>query len=469
MNNFNNSKYKGNGLTFNGQQAKKNEQNNDDVDLFAAPLSLGGLGSAGKWKGAQAFRGAAPTMFDAHGLSEISGAQPMAAKQQQTVINSKVMIAPNSAFSGLDGLDTTPISFGGNMKAKAPQLMVLPNAVVDDDFTEFKREPIVFVPSKCMGNGLEATPAIYNEFQSIVVDETPSECLSKFRLILDAFSNDISYQVDAANHVINGQIFMAHHAVYFKISIWSESVNSDNARFEVRRSKGDSVKFQEFWNEIESIIYSKFTNPKGPSNNADSPSSDSFGFDSLPPMDYDFELTDDEAQDVSFSSEDLDNIVAELREEDPFVVFSLAMLLDAFKAQAKFIQIILNHAHFIETVLEKAIGHNDIALVRAALITLERVCESNEGAQLLVAYNVLDRVVPLLASQNELLQKYAVRLLAKLSTVSSWKFDNGKMKKFAQVTLKECEKKWENCRFASADFIKSTMFESINAALISAN
>merc|ERR1712087_809266 len=294
----------------------------------------------------------------------------------------------------------------------------------ENDFSEFKAEPMIFIPSKCMGNGLEATPAIYNEFQSIVVDETPSECLSKFRLILDAFSNDISYQVDAANHVINGQIFMAHHAVYFKISIWSESVNSDNARFEVRRSKGDSVKFQEFWNEIESIIYSKFTNPKGPSNNTDSPSSDSFGFDSLPPMDYDFELTDDEnaKEDVSFSSEDLDNIVAELREEDPFVVFSLA-----------------------------------------------RVCESNEGAQLLVAYNVLDRVVPLLASQNELLQKYAVRLLAKLSTVSSWKFDNGKMRKFAQVTLKECEKKWENCRFATADFIKSTMFESINAALISAN
>jgi len=348
----------------------------------------------------------------------------------------------------------------------------------DEDFSEFKREPMVFVPSKCLGNGLEAAPAVYNEFQSIVVDETPKECLAKFQSILDAFSNDIVYDVDAVNHVINGQIFIDHLAVFFKISIWTETANADNARFEFRRSKGDAVAFADFWNEIETIIYSQFSNAKGPRTNTqsdDDMSSLEFGggLGDLPAMDYDFELDMDsekeENETVGFTSDDLDNIVAEIQEEDPFVVMSIAMLLDAFQAQAKFIQIILNHAQFMDAILQKALQHQDIALVRAALVTLERVCESNEGVQTLVALNALDRIVPLLGSDNSLIQKYAVRLMAKLSTVSAWTFSNTKLKKYAQMNVKECETKWENCRFATNDFIESKMFDNINAALIKAN
>ena len=135
MNNFNNSKYKGNGLTFNNNNNNGQSNKNEEEDLFSAPLNFsGGLGSAPAFKGMTRSH-AAPTMFDAHGFSEISDIQPMAnAKQQQTVINSKVMIAPNSAFGDLQGLDTTPISFGNDlgmpmpmgMKQK-PALMVLPS------------------------------------------------------------------------------------------------------------------------------------------------------------------------------------------------------------------------------------------------------------------------------------------------------------------------------------------------------
>jgi len=476
MNNFNNAKYKGNGLTNNGNTQQQQQQ--DEDDLFAAPIQMGGLGSAQKWKGVTR-SAAAPTMFDTHGLSQISGPQPMAAKQQQTVIKSQVMIAPNSAFGGLADLDTTPISFGNPMANKLkPQLMVLPNigSAVAEDFSEFKREPIVFVPSKCLGNGLEAAPAVYNEFQSIVVDETPKQCLAKFASILDAFSNDISYEVDAVNHVINGQIFINHLAVFFKISIWTETANADNARFEFRRSKGDAVAFAEFWNEIETIIYSQFGNAKGPKTKMQNNDDDSLEFGGgfgggLPAMDYNFDLDLDLDADsqVGFSNEDLDNIVAEIQEEDPFVVMSIAMLLDAFQAQSKFIQMILNHAQFIDSILQKALQHNDLALVRAALVTLERVCESEEGVQTLIALNALDRIVPLLGSANDLIRKYTVRLMAKLSTVSAWTFSNLKLKKYAQMNVAECESKWENCRFATNDFIESKMFKNINAALIKAN
>merc|ERR1712241_1574504 len=182
------------------------------------------------------------------------------------------------------------------------------------------------------------------------------------------------------------------------------------------------------------------------------------GLGDLPAMDYDFELDMDsekeENETVGFTSDDLDNIVAEIQEEDPFVVMSIAMLLDAFQAQAKFIQIILNHAQFMDAILQKALQHHDIALVRAALVTLERVCESNEGVQTLIALNALDRIV---------------RLLAKLSTVSAWTFSKPKLKKYAQMNVKECETKWENCRFATNDFIESKMFDNINAALIKAH
>merc|ERR1719461_2777465 len=346
---------------------------------------MGGLGSAQKWKGVTR-SAAAPTMFDTHGLAQISFASnPMANKMK-------------------------------------PQLMVLPNigskVDTDEDFSEFKREPMVFVPSKCLGNGLEAAPAVYNEFQSIVVDETPKECLAKFESILDAFSNDIVYDVDAVNHVINGQIFINHLAVFFKISIWTETANADNARFEFRRSKGDAVAFADFWNEIETIIYSQFSNAKGPRSQNQNETDDDMsslefggGLGDLPAMDYDFELDMDsekeENETVGFTSDDLDNIVAEIQEEDPFVVMSIAVLLDAFQAQAKFIQIILNHAQFMDALLQKALQHSDIALVRAALVTLERVCESNEGVQTLIALNALDRIVPLLGSDNSLIQKYA--------------------------------------------------------------
>jgi len=470
---FNN---KGNGFnSFNGQpKAKANngntlkqqQQQQDEEDLFA-PIQMGGLGNAQKWRGVTSHRSAAaPTMFDTHGLAQISGPQPMAAKQQQTVIKSQVMIAPNSSLNGLDfgGLDTTPISFG-NIKSK-PQLMVLPN-VVKEDFSEFKREPIVFVPSKCLGNGLEAAPAVYNEFQSIVVDETPKQCLSKFSSILDSFSNDIAYKVDAVNHVIDGQIFVNHLAVYFKISIWTETSNAKNARFEFRRSKGDAVAFSEFWNEIETVLYAQFSNAKG-RKSANGNDSDSMSMGSLPSLDYDFDLDMEKQDESGISVDDLDQIVVELREEDPFVVMSIAMLLDAFQAQNKYIQTLLNHSAFIDCILQNALAAHDIALVRAALVTLERVCESSEGAQTLIALNALDRVVPLLGSDNDLIKKYTIRLMAKLSTVSSWTFANNKLKNYAQQSVKECEAKWTNCRFATNDFIAPKMFENINAALIKA-
>ena len=65
---------------------------------------------------------------------------------------------------------------------------------------------------------------------------------------------------------------------------------TDRTRFEFRRSKGDTIAFHEFWNEIEQIIYSQVVNVDGPKTKND-------GFGGLPPLeplDYNFNLNGNE-------------------------------------------------------------------------------------------------------------------------------------------------------------------------------
>lgn len=260
-----------------------------------------------------------------------------------------------------------------------------------------------FVPSKCIGlngGGLQQTPAMYNELTSVVVDESPKQVLEKFKLILSTFSNDIDYQIDEENYIINGQIFIRHFAVFFKISIWDEQ-SENRTRFEFRRSKGDTVGFTEFWNEIEDLLYDKFTNAKGEKNNMDNDDDDGYfdsmsggmddgmglkGLGGLPPLDYNFNLDsmddmememDDEStlnsQDQGLTKQDLDNFVEDVELCDPSVVYSIAMLLDAFKVQTQFIQMVFNHTTFIKCIIENALNHQDTALVRYVTYPITRI------------------------------------------------------------------------------------------------
>ena len=205
---------------------------------------------------------------------------------------------------------------------------------------------------------------------SVVVDESPKQVLNKFRMILSSFSNDIDFSVDEQNYVINGQIFIRHFAVVFKISIWTEQSQS---RFEFRRCKGDTVAFTEFWNEIEDILYKQFTNAQGHKSKFHDDYEDDLGgldeFGSLPPLDYNFNLDLDESMDSmnnnnQMTNKDLDNFCYDMQECDPSVVYSFAMLLDAFKVQTQFIQMVFNHNQFIKCIIESALTHQDTALVR---------------------------------------------------------------------------------------------------------
>merc|ERR1719464_1605563 len=418
-------------------------------------------------------------MSASSGLSQISGAS-MLGGMSKTAVRQQVIAAPMGDMAGPSGL------------SKAPQLVVLPNAEQQSqemDFAEFKQQaPMFFVPSKCVGTnggGLQPTPAMYSELTSIVVDESPEDVLSKFKVLLSGFSHDIDFSIDEANFEIHGTVFIKHFAVFFKISIWSE--NDDRTRFECRRQKGDTFGFTEFWTQIEDQLYRAFTNARGQrSEEEDEYEEDEEmqglgglgGLGGLPPLDYSLggldmaliEQAEDEDKESGaqmqsgMTPKDLDDFVYDMQQWDPSVVYSIAMLLDAFQVQGQFVQMVLNHAAFIKCILESALSHQDTALVRGALITLEKLCESSSGADLLMSHDVLDRVVPLLNHRCELIRKYAVRVLSALSSAASWKFSNGRLAAFAKHSVAQCRSKW-----ATNDFIKSEMFEAIQSKLVSAN
>jgi len=452
-----------------------NQQPQDDL-FGASAVSHLSFGAGPVARGAVA---AMPAMDDP--MANIV-APPMGAmsKQsaQQTTVQAQMFAAPMGSMAELGN---------GLSKGKAPQIMVLPNVGQQEteevDFSEFKQQaPMHFVASKCVGTnggGLQPTPAMYSELTSIVVDESPEEVLSKFTTILNAFSHDIDFTVDEANFEIHGTVFVKHFAVFFKISIWSE--NDDRTRFECRRQKGDTFGFSEFWTQIEDQLYRDFTNARGARSEAedefgadDELSDEMSGLGALPPLDYNLggldmaliEQADDEedTKESGMTPKDLDDFVYDMQQWDPSVVYSIAMLLDAFQVQGQFVQMVLNHAAFIKCILESALSHQDTALVRGALITLEKVCETSSGADLLMSYEVLDRVVPLLNHRCELIRKYTVRVLSALSSASSWKFGNARMAAFAKHSVAQCRGKW-----TTNDFIRAEMFEAIQSKLVAAN
>jgi len=448
-----------------------NQQPQDD--LFGASEALSFFGTE-----QPVARGAVAAMPNVDPMALIT-APPMGGmskqSQQQTMVQAQ-FAAP------IDGMAEL-----GMAKNKAPQLVVLPNVGPQvEDFSEFKQQaPMYFVASKCVGTnggGLQATPAMYSELTSMVVDESPEEVLSKFETILAAFSHDIDFTVDAANFEIHGTVFVKHFAVFFKISIWSE--NDDRTRFECRRQKGDTFGFSEFWTQLEDQLYRDFTNARGARSDADDEfgalddddaiSDDLSGLGGLPPLDYNLggldmalidEANDEEdAKESGMTPKDLDDFVYDMQQWDPSVVYSIAMLLDAFQVQGQFVQMVLNHAAFIKCILESALSHQDTALVRGALITLEKLCETSSGADLLMSYEVLDRVVPLLNHRCELIRKYTVRVLSALSSASSWKFSNARVKAFAKHSVAQCRGKW-----TTNEFIRAEMFEAIQSKLVAAN
>ena len=83
-----------------------------------------------------------------------------------------------------------------------------------------------------------------------------------------------------------------------------------------------------------------------------------------------------------------------------------------------------------------------------------------------MAFNVLDGVIPLLQHNCGLIRKYAVRVLSKLASAQYWKISNDKLRRFAQIKVKQCQSEWQYNQYATNDFIQPSMFENINQKLI---
>jgi len=455
--------------------------NNANGNVFGgggAELDLGASDDS-VWKGSSQH---APTQVESFGLSALSGPSPMMAKgAQQTGITMQAMAMP---LSNLGALDTEPVSFMAPMGGltKKPQNEVMPTMddnVEFEDFAEFKQDVAFFVPSKCSApSGLQRTPLYYNEMTSIVVDESPKEVLDKLSGILTAYSNDIEVNVDAANFIISGHVYIRNLAVFFKITVWDDG--SNRSRLECRRTKGDAVGFTEFWNQMESKIYSQFEGAAG--DGMEFSDGDAFSDDGgdplqlgpLPALDYNLRLSLDGVDDAEeavpsgLTPRHLGDFVQEMEASDASAVYSIAVLIDALHASTA--SMLLENVAFLKCVIESALTHRDTALVRGALVVLERLCADSEcGADTLVGHGVLDRVIPLLNHEVDLIRKYAVRLLGKLCSAESWTLENQKLKHFAKRSMSDCRAKWADSQFVANGFIQTQMFEDITKKLVTAN
>lgn len=97
---------------------------------------------------------------------------------------------------------------------------------------------------------------------------------------------------------------------------------------------------------------------------------------------------------------------------------------------------------------------------------LEKLCDSKGVADALMDYKVLENVIPLLSHETELIRKYALRVLYKLSSsAQSWKLEQ-KLRAFAEYSVKECRAKWQDASFATEDFIEKQMFDDIHSKLV---
>jgi len=448
-------------------------QNEIVIEDQGAALTFGSKSDdAGPWRGSSNH---APTQLDTFNpLAGLGGPSQMMSKgQQMTGIHMESM-----AFSqgGLGGLNDQPLTFAPSSGVKQPLLQVLPNDNMVMDFSEFKTEPAFFVKSKCVEpSGLQPTPAYYNELTSIVVDESPKQVLDKMSSILNGYSNDIEFAVDSTNFSIKGQVFVHNLAVFFKITVWDEGKN--RTRFECRRTKGDTVAFTEFWNNLEEALYQQFGNPIGFGQGQDAnDQEDEFGFGALPPLDYNLTLdlddletddaNNDEDEATGLTPKHLGDFVDDMKQSDPSVVYTIAMLIDALQTSTA--SMLLNNAAFLQCIIESVLTHRDTALVRGALVMLAKLCEDCEsGADTLIGYGVLDRVIPLLNHDLDLIRKHAVRLLGKLTAAKSWKLENEKLGQFAKYSVNECRTKWQNAQCIKNGFIQTSMLDDINKKLIS--
>jgi hypothetical protein len=354
----------------------------------------------------------------------------------------------------------------------APMLKGSNDVVNDVEFMQgFERPQVFFIPSKCaQPMGVQDTPVMYNEFTSRVVDESPEQVLEKLSTILSTFSNDIDITVNQQTYVIDGLVFMRNMAVFFKISIWNEPTpKQQRTRFEFRRTKGDTASFQDFWSQMLDLIHANFANVSGDDDPLSS-SEDDFG--GMLALDYNFDLDagmdEDSKIDASrISQSDLDNFVQDVEECDPSMVYSLGLFLQTLQsAQSDVLSSVFAHVQFLQCLIQSALTHQDTAFVRAGLVALDILCNSESDAQALVDLQALDKIVPLLQHDSQLIRKYSVRVLSKLSDAKQWKFSDAKLKRFASIALSECQSNWKECNHATADFVDDAMFNSITDKLV---
>jgi hypothetical protein len=261
------------------------------------------------------------------------------------------------------GLDLSRVAPSTQSKLNAVELPIMVNMPIIQQKIELTdtdcKTDAYFVPSKVSSCGLQQTPAIFNEFNSILVSNSAVESLTSIQEIFADcdYEYEIEVNFDEENFEITGLVFVNNEPVSFKINIWSEL---NGSRIEIRRYSGNCLHFHQFYNVTCQRLFKKLEIIISADDSEIDCEFDSdfdclsMSLDSLPPLE-----NFDENQIQALNDSDLDRFAQDIR-EDCYQLETLVIIIDNVpKEQVK------NHPQLLAAITD-CCQSQDFAVKRTA-------------------------------------------------------------------------------------------------------
>lgn len=276
----------------------------------------------------------------------------------------------------------------------------------------------------------------YNEISSFSVDKLNcAETVSKLSTILSSYSNEIDFSVDMDKNTIeNGCVFMNNYfSVYFMIYVETDE-NTKKTRFEFRRQSGDGLASAKFLGDVKSLFFG-----------GDDKENSLIALD-LKADDLEMKVNKDQQEKM---------MIHEALISDDFVGDDLDENAENYlygqlvknKAVNKLGDTV-DHKILCKTLIEKeTLLHEDIAVVRASLLILNKMANDKEDYGLADNAALFALLSQIMTKQRGLVQQYALKLLSDMAqSEKEWKM-NDKDKATLSKSLKDYETRFSNKKY----------------------
>lgn len=216
-----------------------------------------------------------------------------------------------------------------------------------------------FVPSKLVLNGnLRNTPAVFNEMNSFLVSDSPTDALKACEKVFSNLDFDVIFNVDCNNFIIAGTAFITDLGIDFKLCIFEDG---NGTRFEICRCGGDSIAFHNLYECVKQSLAKCLKVVCDDSFVDDSPfffpPLPSFSMSSLDSLDFYADM------DIKgYNEQDLDRFAQDLNEDS----YQLETLAEVFALDKK---VIVEHKMLVDAVIG-CCQSSDIAVQRFVILAL---------------------------------------------------------------------------------------------------